>query len=112
VSRHDALLQLHDADVMIAEFEDTLRAGRLRRLGFRLEGLEEVSRRRARLTARIDARWIAPYERARGRYGRGLVAVRDRVCQGCFITLPTSATPPVGDTLSVCESCGRILYWR
>jgi predicted nucleic acid-binding Zn-ribbon protein len=31
---------------------------------------------------------------------------------GCFITLPTSSTPETHDTLTLCESCGRILYWR
>ena len=38
--------------------------------------------------------------------------MRERVCLGCFVTLPTSASPGVGESLTLCESCGRILYWR
>ena len=37
--------------------------------------------------------------------------IRDRVCQGCFITLPTAALPGP-DAPMMCESCGRVLCWR
>src|SRR5438552_2486014 len=70
-----------------------------------------VQRARARLTAARERRWLTVYERAHARYGRGLAAVRGRVCQGCFITLPTSALPGP-ESPTVCESCGRVLCWR
>jgi predicted nucleic acid-binding Zn-ribbon protein len=112
VSRHADLLELHDVDLLLRMVADESARARMRRLGFRFHDPERVVRRRERLAGRIDPRWIGPYERAQGRYGRGLVAVRERVCQGCFITLPTSATPDAADTLTLCESCGRVLYWR
>lgn len=111
MSRHADLLELHDLDLMIRLAERPA-AERMRRMGYSALDAERLTRRRDRLAARIDTRWIGPYERAQGRYGRGLVAVRDRVCLGCFITLPTSATPEEADTLTLCEACGRVLYWR
>jgi len=104
---HD-VLQLHDLDLMLRELEDG--ADRLRKLGLAADA-SVPERARARLLARLDRRWISHYERARNRYGRAVARVRDRVCLGCFVTLPTSVTPPPDEQLTVCESCGRILYW-
>jgi predicted nucleic acid-binding Zn-ribbon protein len=111
LSRHTDLLELHDIDLLLRTVQRESCATRLRRLGYRLEGIDALRRRRERAASRVEPRWIPTYERALSRYGRGLVAVRERVCQGCFITLPTSAAPDHGGTLTLCESCGRILYW-
>ncbi len=105
------VVSLHDLDLLIEEARSGGSRERTLSLGFRLAGLPAVERARARVHARLGGRWVQAYERAQRRYGRGVVAVRDGVCQGCFITLPTcaAATP---DSLTVCESCGRILFWR
>lgn len=105
------VLRLHDLDLLLREVRDPASRAQLARLGFALEGVSQIERARARVAARLERRWLSAYERARQRYGRGLVAVRERVCQGCFITLPTSAAPGEG-ALAQCESCGRLLYWR
>jgi hypothetical protein len=102
---------LHDLDLLLEEARCGGARQRTLSLGFRLAGLPALERARARLHARLEGRWVHAYERARRRYGRAVVAVRERVCQGCFITLPTSAVPS-HESLSVCESCGRILFWR
>jgi len=112
VSRHADLLELQDLDLLLRMLGRDACRTRLRRMGFTFDAPDRLNRRRERLAARIDGRWIHAYERAASRYGRGLVSVRDRVCTGCFITLPTSSTPDTHDTLTLCESCGRILYWR
>jgi predicted nucleic acid-binding Zn-ribbon protein len=85
----------------------------LRKLAFDLEGIARVEAARTRIVDGIDRRWTMPYERTRQRYGRAVAAVRERVCSGCFVTLPTTARPRTGDasTPQMCESCGRILYW-
>ena len=106
------LLQLHDADLLLASLQEADSVNRLKRLGLECDEIESLARVRTRLLGQIEPRWLTPYERALHRYGRGVVAVRDRVCQGCYITLPTSKVPGEGDALSLCESCGRILYWR
>jgi hypothetical protein len=105
------VVSLHDLDLLLEEARCGGARQRTLSLGFRLVGLAGLERARARLHARLDGRWVQAYERAHRRYGRAVVAVRERVCQGCFITLPTSAAAS-RDSLTVCESCGRILVWR
>ncbi len=102
---------LHDLDLLIEEAGSGGTRQIVLGLGFSLAGLPAVERARARLHARLESRWAHAYDRARRRYGRGVVLVRDRVCQGCFITLPTCAAAS-RDSLTLCESCGRILFWR
>ena len=102
---------LHDLDLLLEEAHLGGTRQRVLSAGFCLPGLAALERARARLHARLEGRWARAYERAQRRYGRGVVAVRDRTCQGCFITLPTCAAAS-RDLLTVCESCGRILFWR
>jgi predicted nucleic acid-binding Zn-ribbon protein len=113
MTAHDSVVLLADTDALIREAQSAESRTRLKKLGFRLDGLPRVETARARLVESIDRRWMLAYERARHRYGRAVAAVRDRVCSGCFVTLPTTARPRDGDagSLQVCESCGRILYW-
>ncbi len=108
----EGILGLHDVDVMRSELADARDVSRLRKLGFTFPEPIELERARERLLHEVDRRWVHQYERARARYGRGVSVVRGRVCQGCFLTLPTSAAPSDGAPLTTCESCGRILYWR
>ena len=107
-----AILQLHDLDLLLAESRDSRWLARLKKLGFDVGPPAVLERARAKLLGSIDRRWLNHYERAVRRYGRAVAVVRDRVCQGCFITLPTSASPSAEEALTLCESCGRILYWR
>lgn len=103
------VVALHDVDELLASTQDPTP---WKRMGFDLSARDVLERERARLADTIERRWIQLYERSRQRYGRGLTGVRERVCQGCFVTLPTSAAPPPGlSQLHACESCGRLLYW-
>ena len=106
-----ALLQLHDLDQLERELEDPKAQARLRRLGLAMEPSAVLERARQKCMESIDRRWLYHYERSNQRYGRGVVAVRDRVCQGCHITLPTSRMPNAAGALTLCESCCRVLYW-
>ena len=107
------LVRLGDLDLLLHEARDEGSRVRLRRLGFRLGALDGLEAARERLAAAIENRWLAVYERARQRYGLGVVAVRDRVCQGCFVTLPTAAAarPDSGESPGLCACCGRVLFW-
>ena len=107
----DALLHVQEIDLLLEEIGDPAHRARLERLGFPLAEDRPIVRHRARTLAAVDRRWQRLYERAQLRYGRGVVGVRDRVCQGCRMQLPTSAAPGPGESLTLCESCGRILYW-
>lgn len=106
-----ALLHLQDLDLLIGEFGSTESRARLSKLGLGIGEPVPLQRQRHRLFAAVDPRWQRHYERASMRYGRGVVVVRERVCQGCRVTLPTSAAPGPGEWLTLCESCGRILFW-
>jgi predicted nucleic acid-binding Zn-ribbon protein len=109
----ESIVHLSDLDGMLREAQGLESRARLKKLGFELDGLARLTTARARMMDTIDRRWTIVYERARQRYGRGVAAVRERVCSGCFVTLPTTARPRNGDSgvPHVCESCGRILYW-
>lgn len=107
-----AVLELHDLDQLLLLVHDAATATRLKRMGYALDGVAALARERDRLVAAVDRRWLGWYDRSLGRYGRGVTHVRERVCQGCFVQLPTSAAPPPGEAhLHLCESCGRLLYW-
>ena len=101
---------LADIDALIREAGSAEARSRLRKLGFERGAPARLTALRARLLTGMDRRWVLAYERAFHRYGRGVVAVRDRVCSGCHLTLPTVARPRT-EALRVCQSCGRILYW-
>lgn len=106
-------LELFDLDQLLELVYDDGCRSRLARAGFATDGLALLERERRRLFAHLDPRWSIAYDRSLARYGRGVTLVRDRVCQGCFVTLPTSAAPPPGlGGLHLCVSCGRLLYWR
>jgi predicted nucleic acid-binding Zn-ribbon protein len=111
VSESAALLVLSDLHLLDAELGDARAQARLRKLGLAMAPHKDLERTEQRVTAVIDRRWTFHYDRARRRYGRGLVAVRERVCLGCRIQLPTSKTPSAAGALTLCESCGRVLYW-
>lgn len=109
----EALLLLHDLDGLWVETHDPASASQLRKLGFDIGKAELLDRARFKLREQVDRRWLSLYERALQRYGHGLTLVRERVCQGCHLKLPTSAAPPTGEgILHLCEGCGRLLYWR
>ncbi len=109
VSVPDRLVALQDLDLLLEEWGPG-EGGRGPRTA--APGAAALATERRRLTATIDPHWMDLYERCRGRYGRGLTPVRDRVCLGCQTRLPTSAAPPAGIAiLQVCESCGRLLLW-
>lgn len=106
-------LELHELDQLLLQASEPGHAARWRELGFRLATPVTVLRERERLAESLDRRWLSLYERSLGRYGRGLSGIRQRVCLGCHLTLPTSAAPPPGEShLHLCEGCGRLLLWE
>ncbi|TMQ68642.1 MAG: hypothetical protein E6K78_00525 [Candidatus Eisenbacteria bacterium] len=106
------IVHLNDLDLLTRETTDPASLARLKKLGLAAEDTERLKAARAQAAQSVGARWLVAYERARQRYGSAVAAVRDRVCLGCFVTLPTTARPRSGaETVTTCESCGRILFW-
>jgi predicted nucleic acid-binding Zn-ribbon protein len=103
------LVALQDLDIMLKEIEE------VKELGFEVkgEGAAALARAREELMVKIKKPLLAAYERLRNRYKRAIVPVKDDVCLGCFVRLPTSITTHgrTDKEVLLCESCGRILYW-
>lgn len=109
----EGFLELHELDQLLLQASDPARAARWAALGLRVEAAGVLVRDREKLAGSLDRRWLGLYERSLGRYGRGLSLVRQRVCLGCRLTLPTSAAPPPGVVaLHLCVGCGRLLIWE
>ncbi len=102
------LVALQDLDLMIKESKQEEES-----LGFKIQNLAKLKEAREKLAKQIDEKWLAMYERVSLRHGRAVVPVQGGVCLGCFMGLPTShqSSPKRGEDVSVCENCGRILYW-
>jgi len=107
----ERLAALHDHDLLLDEAHTHGAVARLKAMGLATGPTVAIEKSRAALAEGLERRWTMAYDRARARYGRGMVVVRDRVCVGCFMKMPTSAVPAT-DLPVPCESCARVLYWR
>ncbi|MGE5593672.1 MAG: zinc ribbon domain-containing protein [Betaproteobacteria bacterium] len=76
--------------------------------------ISDVSGRREALAAKISAGVLARYEQlAKDKGGLAVAPVKDGICGGCHVVLPTFlvARARPNDQVVKCESCGRILCW-
>ena len=75
--------------------------------------IQELTGERRGLLQQLDASAADKYERiSRGQGGKAVVAVKDGVCQGCFmgVTRQTIARLWAGKELLHCPNCARIMY--
>ena len=101
------LVALQDLDNMIKDSSEE------QELGFQTEGIENLNNIRNEVASKIDTPMLRTYERLIHRYRRAVVPVKDEICLGCFVKLPTSLSTKGKENVVVfrCENCGRILYW-
>ena len=104
------LVALQDLDHMIKEVEDTQTSAELEKMGFSLEGIEDLKQAREKLTERIKPQLMNRYQRVSGSYDRTVVPVINEMCTGCFAKVPTSFRYEKNAVVT-CENCGRILYF-
>jgi len=85
-----------------------------RKAGFQLPSvdfLKSAEAKRQEICRRIDAKFLAEYERIRKRYGsRAVVQVVSEFCSGCYVKLPSEMTSRKRSEVMTCPNCGRILY--
>ena len=107
------LVILQDLDEMITEAENTDLIQAQEKMGFEVKGLEKLKEARKELMEKIPLEVITHYQKIRKHYGRAIAPVRDKICLGCFITIPTYlSSKEIGNqVLRNCENCGRFLYW-
>ncbi len=75
--------------------------------------LEDLTRERAELAAKIDEDLLSRFERLFASKGDAVVvALEHEVCTGCHmkVTTATAARVRAGKEIVSCEQCGRILY--
>lgn len=103
----ELLVALQDLDIMIKDVED------VKHIGFEVEGKEQLQEARNELTEKINRPLLFNYEKLKKRYKRAIVPVKDDVCLGCFMRVPTQLITRGRSDQEVinCEGCGRILYW-
>lgn len=103
----ELLVALQDLDVMILDAEE------VKQLGFKVAGKDKLEKAQQELTLKIDKPLLFNYEKLKKRYKRAIVPVKDDVCLGCFMRVPTQLITRGRSDQHVinCEGCGRILYW-
>ncbi len=75
--------------------------------------LENIKKDRAVLSAKVDKKILAKYERiVKNKDGLAVVPVAKDSCQGCFTILPPQVINEIKlkNQVVVCENCARILY--
>ena len=107
-SQLELLVLYQDINLMLQEAEEEAK-----RMGFPVEGKEELKRVRDELAKKIDARFLRTYHRLSTRYKHSIAPVQNDTCLGCFAKLPTAygARGRNDQKIITCEQCGRILYW-
>jgi len=103
----ELLVALQDLDIMIKDIED------VKHIGFDVQGKEKLEEAREDLVSKINRPLLFNYEKLKTRYKRSIVPVKDDICLGCFMRIPTSLITRGRSDQDVilCEGCGRILYW-
>lgn len=80
-----------------------------------LKRLNGMRKTRTLLMQAIDTIALRRYERLRGHKGEtdAVVAVKNGVCQGCFIGVSTATSAEIQrkDVASTCDHCGRFIYY-
>jgi predicted nucleic acid-binding Zn-ribbon protein len=106
------LVALQDLEQMIREAEDAEAVKKLEKMGFNLDGLDDLKKARADLEGKLDPRHRNYYRRLTQRFGHAVVPVIGNLCMGCFANIPASFVSVTHENKILhCENCGRILYW-
>lgn len=80
----------------------------------RFEGeIGDERQKREEAAARVRPDVLKKYSTIRMRRGLALVPVKNGTCQGCNMNIPPQVynTLQRGDTVELCGSCHRIIYW-
>lgn len=103
----ELLVTLQDLDIMLKDVEE------VKQIGFDVKGREKLQEARDEIIEKISKPLQFNYEKLKKHYKRSIVPVKDDVCLGCFMRVPTQLITRGRSDQDVinCEGCGRILYW-
>ncbi|MDI6739298.1 MAG: hypothetical protein QME74_02925 [Candidatus Edwardsbacteria bacterium] len=107
----ELLVALNHLELMIQEA--TEEAPKLKAMGFKIDGLEQLQKALANLEKQIEPAILRQYKRLKDRNGRPVVPVINGNCCGCYIKIPTALASNAmkNQILATCGNCGRFLYW-
>jgi len=77
------------------------------------EILEQLKSERSKITQQIEPEILKDYEHIASRKnGIGVVAVKDGICTGCYMSIPPQTIHNIKKYLNIyhCQNCSRILY--
>jgi predicted nucleic acid-binding Zn-ribbon protein len=77
------------------------------------EILEQLKSERSKITQQIEPEILKDYEYIASRKnGIGVVAVKDGICTGCYMSIPPQTIHNIKKYLNIyhCQNCSRILY--
>lgn len=76
--------------------------------------IESSQEKIIQMEKKIDPKLINEYNRIRESRGTGIAELKDSICMGCNIKIPTFFMEKIKNTKGIfhCESCGRILYHK
>jgi predicted nucleic acid-binding Zn-ribbon protein len=97
-----------------AELEER-RAGIEAEIAEKKRQIDELLDQERHLTPDMDSEVLFKFERIiRNKMGRGIVAIKGNVCQGCHMILPVQFANNVrlGEEIVFCPYCSRILYYE
>lgn len=103
----ELLIALQDLDIMIRDIDE------VKQIGFEVSGKDKLEKARSGLAKKLNKPLLFRYENLKKRYKRAIAPVKDDVCLGCFMRIPTSLFTGGrrDEEVRNCEGCGRILYW-
>ncbi len=111
----DALKQ---EEQLIKSHEEELNAGKVRldsEISEYKAQLDELKKQEEALVPGIDTDIIFKFERIiKSKQGKGIVAVKGNVCDGCHMILPAQFANEVrnGEKIVFCPYCSRILFYQ
>ena len=109
----ELLIMLTDVCLMLDELKSGKMTEQEKELGFKLDQVEKLKEAEQDLRSQIESRWLSHFDRIRTKYSHPVVPVRNNVCHGCFLTLPTSmpSRERINQEVMLCNNCARFLYW-
>jgi predicted nucleic acid-binding Zn-ribbon protein len=77
------------------------------------QALKLLDEKIAELAVRLDPMVGKRYQDIVGSLQRAVVPVLNGICYGCFVAIPTAWSSEAGrnDRITVCDHCGRFLYY-
>jgi predicted nucleic acid-binding Zn-ribbon protein len=91
------------------------RAGIEAEIAEKKKQIDDLVKQERKLTPDLDTEVLFKFERIiRNKMGRGIVAIKGNVCQGCHMILPVEFANRVhlGEEIVFCPYCSRILYYE